>query len=101
MKSETIYVTKEAYIALSEKSRIQRGCKPLTLEQYEKRFKKMPACRIKNGLIRLDDNSMGGGDGTYNGKWTTWSVDDLKKMLSEMGHTWERGEDIEYMLVNL
>lgn len=97
MKSETIYVSKETYKALKDMSSKQRGCKALTPEQYEKMFARMSGTpSMKNDLIRLDDNSMGGGDGTYTGRWTRWSVEDLKKMLTEMGYTWEPGEDIRY-----
>lgn len=97
MRSETIYVSKEAYKALNDISRKQRGCKALTSEQYEKMFARMSGkpC-IKNDLIRLDDLSMGGGDGTYYGKWTRWSVADLKKMLSELGFEWKQGEELNY-----
>ena len=97
MTSETIYVSKEAYKALNDISRKQRGCKALTSEQYEKMFARMSGepC-IKNDLIRLDDLSMGGGDGTYFGKWTRWSVADLKKMLSELGFEWKQGEELNY-----
>ena len=97
MRSETIYVSKEAYKALKDMSRKQRGCKALTPEQYAKMFARMSGTpSMKNDLIRLDDNSMGGGDGTYFGKWTHWSITDLKKMLSELGFEWKQGEEIEF-----
>ena len=97
MTSKTIYVSKEAYKALKDMSSKQRGCKALTPEQYEKMFARMSGTpSMKNDLIRLDDNSMGGGDGTYFGKWTRWSVADIKKMLSELGFEWEPGEELNY-----
>lgn len=94
--SKTILVSKSAYLYLDRVSRIQRGCKPITTEQESKLWKRLP--KVK-GKAQLDDNSMGGGDGTYHGRWWGWNVDTLKEMLTEAGFTYESGDDIYYLNV--
>lgn len=90
---ETIYITKEAYKTVNNINRKQIGCKELTSEQYEKIFERISKTDvIKNGLIRLDELSMGAG--WSNGRWTRWSMADLKKMLSELGFEWKQGEEL-------
>lgn len=81
---------------LRREQRKQRGCKPLTEKQEEGVWSRL----IKiNGKARLTDISLGGGNGTYEGKWWSWSVDDLKAMLDKAGFTYEDGPDVEYMMV--
>ena len=95
MVSDTIYVSKEAYKMLNNISCKQKGCKELTLEQYEKIFERMSKTGgMKNGLIRLDELSMGAG--WNNGRWTCWNMADFKKMLSELGFEWKQGEELNY-----
>ena len=68
--------------------RKQRGFKPLTKEQKEK----MIIYITKNGMsnkIRLDHNSLGGGDGTKDGRWWGWNVVTLKSMLKKAGYSFE------------
>ena len=84
--TEIIGVTKEAYFYLNRISRQQRGCKPLTEVQEDKMWKR--CYKNKDGLKVLDDNSIGGGDGTYDGRWTTWNVNTLRQMLTEGGFTY-------------
>lgn len=90
-KSEVIGVSKEAYFYLNRISRAQRGCKPLSTDTEKKIWRR--CCKNKDGLKELYNDSMGGGDGTYNGKWWSWDVDMLRQMLNEGGFTWvEYGE---------
>lgn len=99
MKAETIYIPKEAYFKLRNRSRVERGGKPLTDEQLERSWSRIPASRKEGDLINVDGDSLGGGDGTYNGKWTSWDVPTLKRMVEEMGYTWKQGKEIEYFPV--
>ena len=99
MKLETIYIPKEAYFKLTNRSRLERGCKPLEEESLEKRWQRIPALRKDGDFIRVDNDSLGGGDGTYYGKWTSWDVPTLKRMVEEMGYTWKQGEEIEVLPV--
>lgn len=83
-----IWVTKEAYLYLRDEMRKQRGFKPLTNEQKER----MIIHITKNGMsnkIRLDHNSLGGGDGTKDGRWWGWNVVTLKSMLKKAGYSYE------------
>lgn len=90
-KSDVIGVSKDAYFYLRRIMREQRGCKPLTEEQEGISWERTTT--NKDGLKELDNNSMGGGDGTYYGKWTSWNVDTLRQMLKDGGFTWvEYGE---------
>lgn len=97
-KSDTIYISKEAYLYLLRISRKQRGCKPLDEIAEERIWNKIHKVGDK---FRLDDQSLGGGDGTYKGKWWSWSVDTVKTMLTEAGFEYEEGEPIEYILVDI
>lgn len=90
-KSEVIGVNKEAYFYLKRIGRAQRGCDPLSTEIEEKIWKRCH--KNKDGLKELDNDSLGGGDGTYDGKWWSWDVSTLRQMLNEGGFTWvEYGE---------
>lgn len=97
--SQTILVGKESYLYLDRIMREQRGCKPLTPEQEEKFWGKQ---RVNaDGFTSCNDDSLGGGDGTYYGRWWSWSVETLKKMLDEANLPYEDGEPIEYINVIL
>lgn len=96
MKQETIYIPKEAYFKLRNRQRVERGGEPLDDEILERSWARMPDSRKDGDMIRVDGDSLGGGDGTYNGKWTSWDVPTLKRMVEEMGYTWKQGEEIEF-----
>ena len=95
MKIETIYIPKEAYFKLRNRERRERGCAELSEEVLERSWRRIPDFRKENGMIRVDKDSLGGGDGTRNGKWTSWDVPTLKKMTEELGYSWKQGEEIE------
>lgn len=97
--SEVIGVTKEAYLYLNRIGRQQRGCKPLDQDHEDRLWKRM---RLNSeGLKELDDETMGGGDGTYNGRWWSWDVPTLRQMLTEGGFTWKECGSHEYINVSL
>ena len=96
MTSKTIGVNKEAYLHLDRISRVQRGCKPLNKELEDRMWNR---CCKKNGLKIIDDFTIGGGDGNYYGKWTSWSVDTIKSMLKDAGYSWKEEDDIEFYLI--
>lgn len=98
-KTDIIGVDKEAYQYLNRISRTQRGCKPLNEQQEERIWNR--SIKNKDGVVELDNNSLGGGDGTYNGKWWTWSVDTLRKMLSDGGFSWIEYGERENIEINL
>lgn len=97
--SDVIAVNKEAYLYLNRIGRAQRGCKPLDQDHEESLWKRM---RLNNkGLKELDNESLGGGDGTYNGRWWSWDVPTLRQMLIEGGFTWEECGQCEYIDVSI
>lgn len=96
--TDTILITKEAHIFLDRIQRQQRGCRPLTEEQENRIWERMPKYVRKDAeLRRVNDFTYGGGDGTYYGKWWDWPVEDIKKMLAAAGFTWEDAEPIHYI----
>ena len=98
--SRTIWIGKNAYLFLDEEERKQRGCKPLSNDQKEKlweRLKKSP--RFRNGQYNVYNNSFGGGDGTYNGRWRSWPVEEIIRMLEKNGLEYQNGEEMEYIEV--
>jgi hypothetical protein len=97
MTKESIYIPKEAYFKLNQRGRAERGCKPLSEDAQERMWSRIPEQRKKGDMIRVDKDSLGGGDGTYYGKWTSWDVPTLKRMVEELGFSWEEGEVIEYI----
>lgn len=84
--------------SLEEKKENKEGGKPLTEKQEENVWRKIKASpNFRNGQYQIDDNSFGGGDGTYNGRWWAWSIDYIMKMLDENGLSYRKGHVIEYI----
>lgn len=94
----TLIISKEAYFFLEDESRKQRGCKPLNDVQVE-RFYQRYCRKTPDGRMIVNDDSLGGGDGTYNGKWWSWSCEELKRMLDENGFSYEEGQPEKYIPV--
>ena len=94
--TKTIWIDREAYFFLKRLSREQRGCQPLTQEVEDRLWNRV---RKTGELYQCDDNSFGGGDGTYHGRWWSWSVDTIKSLLDEAGLSYTEGEDVEYISV--
>ena len=99
MKLETIYIPKEAYFKLRNRQRVERGCKIMSEESLERMWQRIHPSRKDGDYIRVDDDSLGGGDGTRYGKWVRWDIPTLKRMVEELGYTWKPGEEIE--VINL
>lgn len=97
--SKTIYVGKEAYFYLNGIMREQRGRKPLSEEAMEKMWNRLN--KNEKGLREVYDGSFGGGDGTYNGRWWSWSVDTIKEMLDEKGFAYEEGGELKYIAISI
>lgn len=97
--SETIWIGKDAYMYLDREERRQRGCRTLTAEAENAMWERITTRRgtnAKDGMIRVNDDSFGGGDGTYNGKWWGWNIPTVKQMLDDAGFTYRTGEKITY-----
>ena len=98
---KTIWISKEAYFYLNRIERQQRGCKQLSAESEERVWNRIPDFRKRCDLVLVDDDSFGGGDGTYYGRWWSWDVETLKKMLDDAGYTYEDGEPEKCLSVDL
>ena len=97
--SKSIIIDKAAYMFLDAESRRQRGGKPLTPAQADRLWERVTLVKNHPGAekVAVTDLSFGGGDGTYEGRWWAWSVETLKKMLTEAGYQFEAGKDFEYI----
>ncbi len=94
--SQTILINREAHEYLAELQRVQRGGKPLTPEAKDRQWNRIRKYKDTD-MRQVDDNTYGGGDGTYNGRWWSWSVDTIKKMLDEAGLDYEAAEDVTWI----
>ena len=97
-KTKTILVGKDAYFYLKNEQKKQRGCKPIYDDEKNNRFWEKQVTKF-DGEARLGDDSFGGGDGTYDGRWWSWTVETLKAMLDKAGYSYEDGDEIEYLNV--
>lgn len=93
--SKSIWIDEQAWLYLKRTSRSQRGCKPLTEEQEQRLWNKAP--KNKNGLFQVWDETFGGGDGTYNGRWWSWKTETVCEMLEEKGYQYTHGDIVEYI----
>lgn len=96
---ERIGVDKEAFFYLVDLSREQRGCGVLTDVARDRIWRRRK--ETDDDLVILNDESMGGGDGTYYGRWTSWSCEELKSLLQKAGHTWVDLEPIEFDCIDV
>ena len=97
--TNTILVSKEAYMYLQRKGKIERAGKDFSqehLERLEKNFDNF----AHDGYKKLIDGSLGGCIGNpenayEQGRWTSWSCKDMAKMLDEAGLDYKMGEPTE------
>ena len=94
-KRETILVDKDAYFYLRQESRKQRGGGVITPDQENSIWNRL--CKI-DGKRQVCGNSFGGGDGTVDGKWWSWSLDDIKNLLTQGGFSYTEGPMQEYFV---
>lgn len=100
MKRNTMWVPYESFSYLRNKMHEERSetGKPLNQERLRKTFDNSPMTR--DGYHQLMDGSFGGCKGNpkhawEEGRWTDWSIEDMKAMLDEAGLTYKDGEQIE------
>ena len=96
---DTIYIGKEAYMYLLRTQRAQRGCSMLTEEQEGRIWDRMP--KSSEGLRKVTRDSFGGAAGGVYGRWTSWSLEKVKQILSEAGYTWKEGEPEKVIYVGI
>ena len=101
MKKSTILVPLESYLYLQQKCHEERSetGRPLS-EQTIERLKRSFNSLSYNGYYRLMDGDLGGCNGSPKNayeerRWTSWSCEDMKRILSEAGLPCKDGEATE------
>lgn len=104
-KSKTIRVPLESWIFLKEKMRNERIGDHLSEKALDHLKKEMEKPYNKNGHVLMDGDlggAVGNPENSYEeGRWTNWSVEDMKKMLDEANLPYEEGEEVSYISVGL
>ena len=97
MKKKSIVIPLESRLYLEDQLHLQRGGKhtsPITIERLT-----FQAERDNNKFI-LTSGDLGGAIGdpknSYEeGRWTSWSVDEMKEMLDKAGLPYKDGDPVE------
>lgn len=104
---KSIFVPLESFLYLHSEFRRQRSGRIMSereRERLEKSFANF--CYKSNGMYAMMDGALGGCNGPHEnayeeGRWTSWSAQDMAKMLDAAGLPWEAGPDIECIEVGL
>ena len=106
MKAKSIKVNWESWLYLRQEMNKQRSetGKPLSENSIERMKREFDRFADKNGMKAIMDGSFGGCIGSpirgwEERRWTSWSLDEMKRMLDEKGLKWAEAEDIEYFPV--
>lgn len=104
-KANTILLPWESYLYLQQKSRNER-CGDWKTEKQIKRLKASFDNLSHDGYKMLMDGDLGGCVGNWEngyeeGRWTSWSCEDMKRILSKAGLPYKDGEETEYIAVSL
>lgn len=91
VKRKTMGLSKEAYLYLSERCRKERIGDSLSEHSKERLETNFDNFSYK-GYLEYYDGDLGG---AVNGRWTSWSCDQVKKMLDEQGLGYIEGEEKE------
>lgn len=102
-KSPTLLVPLESFLYLQEKSyseRIGKSCSDKAKQRLIRNFEQFS----NDGMKQLKNGDLGGCKGNpenawEEGRWTSWGVDDMAKILDEAGLPWKKGKDTEYIAV--
>ena len=104
-KANTILLPLESYLYLQDKSYFERTGKHNTDKMIERltcTFNQLQC----NGHKRLKDGDLGGCVGkpenSYEeGRWTSWSCSEMKRILDEEGLPFKDGDEVEYISVSI
>ena len=104
-KASTILLPWESYLFLQQKMRSER-CGDRKTEKQVERLKINFDRLARNGYKQLMDGDLGGCHGPIEnafeqGRWTSWSCEDMKRILDEAGLPYKDGEETEYISVSL
>lgn len=104
-KSNSILVPWKSFLFLQQKCRHER-CGDCHSERQIERLRRSFDDLAFKGYKRLLDGDLGGCKGDWKngyeeGRWTSWSCNDMKKILDEAGLPYKDGEETEYIAVSL
>lgn len=97
VKRKTIGLSKEAFMYLQDRCRYER-CGDHLSEKFKERLEKSFDQFAYKGYKEYYDGDLGG---AVNGRWTSWSCDQVKKMLDESGLDYIEGEEKESIEIGL
>lgn len=105
MKKRAIRIPLESKLYLLDQSALQRGGHHISERTIEREKRNMERSINQNGF-EVFDGSFGGAIGdpknSYEeGRWTNWSIDDMKKMLDEQNLPYTDIEPIDVIDVAL
>lgn len=101
-KSSTILVQLESYLFLQDKQNFERSGRHDSKEIAMRRTRNFEVFSYE-GYKQIMDGDLGGCNGNPENaweerRWTSWSVEDLKRILNEAGLPWKAGEEQEYII---
>ncbi len=104
-KANTILLPLESYLYLQDKEYFERCGRHKSDKMIAKLTQNFNQFQ-HNGYKRLMDGDLGGCVGkpenSYEeGRWTSWSCEDMKRILDEAGLPYKDGEETEYIAVSL
>lgn len=100
-KSATVLVPLDSFLFLQDRSYLER-CGKHHSEKHMERLKRNFEQFSYNGYKQIMNGDLGGCKGNPENaweehRWTSWSVEDIKRILDEAGLPWELGEEAEYI----
>lgn len=96
--SKVIRTSKKAYFFLDDMDRKSKGLDPLTDDGKERLWKRVKdGGNIKNGQVKITDNSFSFGAGTYESRWRVVTVDEIVTILEANGFKYRNGKPIKYI----
>ncbi len=102
-KSPALFVPFESYLYLQDKCCLERSGKHLSKKARQRLTRNFEQFAF-DGKKKLKNGDLGGCNGDpenawEEGRWTSWSVDDIAKILDEAGLPWSKSDDVEYIVV--
>ena len=101
-KSPTILVPLESFLFLQDKVSVERLGKHHSEKKIERLTNNFEEFSYE-GYKQLMNGDLGGCNGKpekawEERRWTSWSTEDMKRILNEAGLPWKDGEEQEYII---
>lgn len=100
-----IGLPKESWLYLRERQRVER-CGTDRLKELRQKWEAEFTKKLENGFRRVCDGDFGGcigpiENGWEQGRWTSWTCENMKKMLDEQGLPWVQMDNTEEIAISL